>query len=183
MIFWVGLSMTFDEKKILSVRLTRSEISEAKQASALRWQLARASGVQNQRRDGRSDGDIDLLGVKAEISVAKALQLPYKAAALGIDSGADLWADDVGIDVKSTFYPAGKLLFKSLESFVAEYAILVTASEEEDVMRVIGGIGRDRFKSDSFQTDLGRGPCWVVEQNMLTPIEDVWLNFTQWRMR
>ena len=109
--------MTFDEEKILSVRLTRSEISEAKQASALRWQLARASGVQNQRRDGRPDGDIDLLGVKAEISVAKALQLPYKAAALGIDSGADLWADDIGIDVKSTFYQAGKLLFKSLESF------------------------------------------------------------------
>lgn len=175
--------MTFDKEKILSVRLTRSEISEAKQASALRWQLARASGVQNQRRDGRSDGDIDLLGVKAEIAVAKALQLPYKAAALGIDSGADLWADDVGIDVKSTFYQSGKLLFKSLESFAAEYAILVTASEEDDVMRVIGGIGRDRFKSDSFQTDLGKGLCWVVEQNMLTPIEDVWLSFTQWRMR
>ena len=47
--------MVQDEDKILSIRLTRSEISEAKQAAALRWQLARASGVANQRRDNRSD--------------------------------------------------------------------------------------------------------------------------------
>jgi hypothetical protein len=175
--------MAQDEEKILSIRLTRSEISEAKQAAALRWQLARASGVANQRRDNRSDGDIDLLGVKAEIAVAKALQLPYRASALGIDSGADIWADDVGIDVKSTFHQTGKLLFKSLEAFVAEYAILVTASGEEDVMRVIGGMGRDRFKTNAVQVDLGRGPCWVAAQDTLTPIEGVWLGFTQWRMR
>ena len=111
--------MAIDVDKILNIRLTRSEISEAKQAASLRWQLARASGVANQRRDNRSDGDIDLLGVKAEIAVAKILNLPYRASALGIDSGADIWADDIGIDVKSTFYQTGKLLFKSLDAFVA----------------------------------------------------------------
>ena len=167
----------------LNVRLSRSEIASAQQAAALRWQLARASGVTNQRRDTRSDADIDLLGLKAEIAVAKALHLPYRASDLGIDSGADMWSDDVGIDVKSTFYQTGKLLFKSLEAFVAEYAILVTASGEEDVMRVIGGMGRDRFKTDAVEVDLGRGPCWVAAQDILTPIEDVWLGFTQWRMR
>ena len=78
--------MTFDAGKILHVRLNRSEISQAKQAAALRWQLARASGVANQRRDIRSDADIDLLGLKAEIAVAKAFHLPYRASDLGIDS-------------------------------------------------------------------------------------------------
>ena len=175
--------MAQDEENILNIRLTRSEISEAKQAASLRWQLARASGVANQRRDNRSDGDIDLLGVKAEIAVAKILNLPYRASALGIDSGADIWADDIGIDVKSTFYQTGKLLFKSLDAFVAEYAILVTPSDEEDVMRVIGGMGRDRFKTDAVEVDLGRGPCWVAAQDILTPIEDVWFGFTQWRLR
>ena len=58
---------------VLNVRLTRSEMSEVKQAAALRWQLARASGVVNQRQDIRSDADIDLLGLKAEMAVAKAL--------------------------------------------------------------------------------------------------------------
>jgi hypothetical protein len=48
--------MAIDVDKILNIRLTRSEISEAKQAASLRWQLARASGVANQRRDNRSDG-------------------------------------------------------------------------------------------------------------------------------
>ena len=55
----------------------------AEQAATLRWQLARASGIDNQRRDARSDADIDLIGVKAEMAVAKVLQLPYAATAMG----------------------------------------------------------------------------------------------------
>ena len=48
------------------VTLSLKEMSKCKQAATLRWQLARASGVVNQRRDnGRSDADLDLLGVKA----------------------------------------------------------------------------------------------------------------------
>jgi len=166
----------------LNVRLTRSEMSEAKQAAALRWQLARASGVVNQRKDIRSDADIDLLGLKAEMAVAKALQLPYRASDLGIDSGADMWSEDVSIDVKATYHKSGKLLFKSLDSFVAEYAILVTISDDEDLMRIVGGMGRDRFKLEAVETDLGRGICWVVPQDILTPIEGVWLTLTQWRL-
>ena len=167
---------------VLNVRLTRSEMSEAKQAAALRWQLARASGVVNQRKDIRSDADIDLLGLKAEMAVAKALQLPYRASDLGIDSGADMWSEDVSIDVKATYHKSGKLLFKSLDSFVAEYAILVTISDDEDLMRIVGGMGRDRFKLEAVETDLGRGICWVVPQDILTPIEGVWLTLTQWRL-
>lgn len=63
------------------VRLTRAEMAVAEQAATLRWQLARASGVGNHRRDARSDADIDLIG--AEMAVAKALQLPYAATAMG----------------------------------------------------------------------------------------------------
>ena len=174
--------MAFDAGKILHVRLNRSEISQAKQAAALRWQLARASGVANQRRDIRSDADIDLLGLKAEIAVAKAFHLPYRASDLGIDSGADMWSDDIGIDVKATFYQTGKLLFKSIEAFVADYAILVTASDDEDVMRVVGGMGRERFGTDAIEADLGRGPCWVAPQDILTPIQDVWLVLSNWRL-
>jgi hypothetical protein len=178
------LSKVFGNPEMsLNVRLGRSDLAAAKQAAALRWQLARASGVQNQRKDARSDADIDLLGIKAEIAVAKALHLPYRASDLGIDSGADMWSDDVSIDVKSTFYQTGKLLFKSLDAFVAEYAVLVTASGEEDVMRVIGGMGRDRFKTDAVEVDLGRGLCWVAPQDILTPIEVVWLALTQWRLK
>ena len=52
------------------VSLTQKEVAQCHQAAAMRWQLARASGVVNQRRDkGRSDADLDLLGVKAELAV------------------------------------------------------------------------------------------------------------------
>ena len=44
----------------LLITLTREEVAQCKQAAALRWQLARASGVVNQRKDtDSSDEDID----------------------------------------------------------------------------------------------------------------------------
>jgi hypothetical protein len=47
------------------VRFTRQDLSECEQAASLRWQLARAAKVANQKKDpARSDHDIDLLGVK-----------------------------------------------------------------------------------------------------------------------
>jgi hypothetical protein len=168
---------------VLDVRLTRAEMAMAEQAATLRWQLARASGVGNQRRDARSDADIDLIGVKAEMAVAKVLQLPYAAAAMGVDSGADMWSEDVGIDVKASFHPDGRLLFKSKEAFKADSAVLVVATAEADVMRVVGGIGRDRFQVDAEEVDLGRGPCWIVPTEKLASIEDIWLGLTQRRVR
>ena len=49
-------------------------------------------------------------------------------------------------------------------------------------MRIVGGMGRDRFKLEAVETDLGRGICWVAPQDILTPIEGVWLALTQWRL-
>ena len=52
------------------VTLSRKELSDCKQAATLRWQLARLSGVANQRKDkGRTDQDLDFLGIKAELAV------------------------------------------------------------------------------------------------------------------
>jgi hypothetical protein len=54
----------FEEQKMI-VRFTRQDLSECEQAASLRWQLARAAKVANQKKDPtRNDHDIDLLGVK-----------------------------------------------------------------------------------------------------------------------
>ena len=70
----------------MRVPLSKQEISECKQASSLRWQLARAANVANQRRDKtRSDADIDYLGVKGELAVAKIFQIDHDIHKGGID--------------------------------------------------------------------------------------------------
>ena len=157
----------------MRIKLTRQEMAAVDQAAALRWQLARASGVANQKRAGESDDDLDKLGLKAEMAVAKCLGLTYSPQSLGIDNGIDMWFGDVGIDIKATFHPSGKLLFKSLEAFKADAAILVTKTDEADVMDVIGGVMRNKFQTHAQQVNLGRGLCWIMPQDELSPIEKV----------
>lgn len=159
----------------MRVRLTYQEMLECKQASALRWQLARASGVANQRRDsGRNDNDVDLLGIKAEAVVSKVLGCNHNVFQLGVDDGVDMFLGNVGIDVKSTFHENGKLLFKSLEAFKASCAVLVTASKESDVMIIKGWIPRKNFHAEAQSEDLGHGLCVTVKQAHLRPIEGLW---------
>jgi hypothetical protein len=148
---------------------------ECKQAATLRWQLARASGVVNQRRDGgRGDNDVDLLGIKAETAVSKVLGCNHNVFQLGVDDGVDMFLGNIGVDVKSTFYENGKLLFKSSEAFKANCSVLVTASKESDVMIVAGWIPRKDFHAKAQSEDLGHGLCVTVKQAHLRPIEGLW---------
>ena len=64
---------------------------------------ALASGIEPQRVAPQEAGNIDLLGIRAECAVAKALGLDFNPYHLGIDNGADLFAGDVSIDVKARF--------------------------------------------------------------------------------
>lgn len=162
------------------VKLTKAEMSACDQNAALRWQIARLSNVKDQQKAPQEN--VDLLGIKAEVAVSKVLQLPYSPAALGIDSGADLWAGDWSIDVKASFHEGGRLLFKSLESFRADMAILVTATDDPAAMLIVGGIGQKRFLSDAKEVNLGHGNCWIVEAHNLAPIEEVWFTLTQRRV-
>ena len=159
----------------MNVWLTKKEILDCEQAAALRWQLARASGVVNQRKDrGRSDGDLDLLGIKAELAVSKLLSIKHNVFQLGVDAGADMFFDEISIDVKSTFHPTGRLLFKSHEAFRADCSVLVTATPEADVMNVIGYASRKMFIAKSEHTDLGHGPCFIMDQQMLNGMDKLW---------
>lgn len=168
---------------MVKIRLTRQEMSEAAQGATMRWQMARASGIGNQKRADLSDNDLDLIGIKAEMAAAKLLSLDYTAAKLGVDDGSDLWFGDVSIDVKATLYPTGKLLFKSLEAFRADCAILVTKTQEDDVMSVVGGISRKAFTEGHTVSDLGKGECLTMEQNEIWPIEQLWLRLCGMRYK
>ena len=167
----------------MKISLSPKEISICKQAATFRWQLARASGVVNQRRDqGRTDGDLDLLGIKAELSVAKVFDIDHNPFQFGVDSGEDMWIGDISVDVKSTFYPRGRLLFKDLNSFKADCSVLVCQEDEENY-NVVGYCSREKFKRDSNLMDLGHGLGSVMDQDDLSPLEKLWVYSTQRRLQ
>ena len=165
---------------MIQIRLKDSEIASCKQFAALRWQLARLSSVKNDRRDSsRTDNDIDLLGIKAELAVAKLFDIPFDLSSMGIDSGNDMYIDagnrEVSVQVKSSFHPSGRLLFKSLESFSSDIAILVTASKDDDrVMIVKGWISKKEFININYKKDLGHGEGFMVDQDSLGDLPTLW---------
>ena len=155
------------------VNLTQKEVAQCNQAAAMRWQLARASGVVNQRKDkGRSDADLDLLGVKAELAVSKVFDLDH-IHAVGVDDGRDVWLDDISVDVKATFYTTGRLLFKKREAFKADCSILV-CQQAPDRMHVVGYIPKTHFMDQAYEIDLGHGKGWAMDQENLLPLEKLW---------
>lgn len=163
-------------RRDLLIYLTPAEMARCKQAAALRWQLARASGVVDKRRDSsRQLEDLDLLGVKAEQAVAKALDLEYTPGALGVDDGTDLYAGDVSIDVKATFYPDGRLLLRGEAQAKADVFVLVAAvKDNEAVMRLCGWISRKGFLAQCKTIDLGHGPGLAMEQADLRYLTELW---------
>jgi hypothetical protein len=160
---------------VMKVKLQKKELHQCSQAAALRWQLARASGVANQRKDGgRSDNEVDLLGIKAEVAVSKILSCDHNVFQLGVDDGADMFLNNISIDVKATFHENGKLLFKSMEAFKAHCAVLVTATKYRDVMSIVGFSPKTEFKKYAVKQDLGHGLCFTMDQKYLRPIENLW---------
>ena len=156
----------------MNIKLSKKEISEVNQIARLRWQLARASGVVNQRKDNnRSDDDVDKLGYAGEYAVAKLFNLKFNPSILGIDDGFDLWINDLSIDVKTTFYETGVLLFKSKEAFKADVGILVTATGSENIFKIVGFISRKEFKEKS---EIFKENGFCVQQKDLMPIERLW---------
>lgn len=165
------------------VKLSPKEMSVCEQAANLRWQLARASGVANQRRDqGRTDDNLDVLGVKAEMAVAKVFSIEFNPSQLGIDSGKDLWLGEISIDVKATFHPTGKLLFKTRDAFKAHCAVLVCENSPE-ILDVVGYIPRSDFLNECREDDLGHGACVTVKQDALRKIHDLWRVSTEHRLK
>lgn len=164
------------------VKLSPKEMSMCQQGATLRWQLARASSVANQRRDqGRTDGDIDLLGIKAEMAVAKVFNIEYSPFQLGIDSGKDLWLGDISIDVKATFHKDGRLLFKTRDAFKADCAVLVRKNDLE-ILDVVGCISREDFCMKCQEGSLGQAVGVYVEEDALHPIHELWRVSTELRL-
>lgn len=164
----------------MKVILTRSEMAQAQQAAALRWQLARAANVSDKLIGKNHDpADIDLVGIKAEIAVAKLFKAEFNPNSLGIDSGVDLFLrglrKEVGVQVKTSVHKNAEwLLVEAGPDTDWDVAILVLPTDMDEVMELAGCIGRNRCIDMQEKVDLGHGPGIGVRAGNLNRIENLW---------
>lgn len=161
------------------VRLSRQEEADCIQGANMRLKFSQQF-QQEQKRGNQTAYDIDLLGIRGECAVAKVLGVQFDPFRLGVDTGIDIFVGDIGIDVKTRF--RGKLLlFKTFESFKADFAVL-TQPVQNDQIQIVGCCSRKFFQQNHEVLDLGHGPSCGLSDQMLRPISELWRVTTQRRV-
>ena len=118
--------------------------------------------------------EANALGYKAEFAVARLLGTNLPTINIATDGGVDLWFDDVSIDVKFTNRASNGLIFDSPEKFKSRVAVLVTPTNEPDVMSIEGWIGKPEFLRIASTKNFGHGKRLVVGTFSLLGIETLW---------
>jgi hypothetical protein len=172
----------------MMVRLNEQEMALTDQAGKLRWQLARAAGVKDKVVDkDRDPFSIDVLGVRAEVAVAKLFDLDFSASTLGIDSGGDLFIpikDDsfFCLQIKATFHRLGNLLFRHDCKFEFRTAVLV-CQIEQNLYDVVGCIGINQIHARKKSVDKGKGYTgWQIDRQQLSPMPELWAYIQERRL-
>ena len=164
----------------INVRLSRSDMGKAEQASAFRYQLARAAGVKDRLIDtSRAGGTTDLPGIKAEIAVAKLLSIPFNINDMGIDNGCDLYmqvgSKEVGLQIKSTHHKNAQWLLGTPHAKANwDVSVFVRPTDKDEVMEVYGWIGADNYQAKIQSVDLGHGTHKGVNIQFLNDMESLW---------
>ena len=120
---------------------------------------------------GNDQQTADMLGVMGEYAVSKALKIPMDmSCGLEGDGGTDLMMDDYNIDVKTTKYKTGRLVFNLNDELKADIYILCWAMEEAAEVILQGYIRKQSMADVMVQQNLGYGLRNVIEQKHLKPI-------------
>jgi hypothetical protein len=120
---------------------------------------------------GNDQQTADMLGVMGEYAVSKALKIPMDmSCGLEGDGGTDLMMDEYNIDVKTTKYKTGRLVFNLNDELKADIYILCWAIEEASEVILQGYIRKQSMADVIVQQNLGYGLRNVIEQKHLQPI-------------
>lgn len=160
---------------MIPVRLTKSQMAQAYQCASARGLVMRAAQIANQQVSKAQSGmDVELLGVKAEFAVATIFQVDFQPMAIGVDVGSDLFIDDIGVDVKSTFHQNGQMLFRSPNHFKADICVLATSSDQPDVINVIGWLSKQDFLTEARPSPNQKFTGIAVPQGKLKSLGTLW---------
>jgi hypothetical protein len=168
LIYEVSINFTDREIKFLKVlaggRHYLKDIVKPNRNSVARW--------------GNTQEQADMLGVMGEYAVAKYLGLPFDTTInLQGDGGeTDIYLGKLNVQVKSTKYKTGRLVFNNKKEIAADLFVLCYCSEPDLLVQILGYIEKQLIDSVSEVKDLGHGLRIVVEQKHLLPISDL-LNY------
>ena len=165
------------------VKLTKAQMAQAHQGASARGLIMRAAQIANQQVSKvQTSVDVELLGMKAELAVATVFQIDHNPIVLGVDNGTDLFLDDIGVDVKSSFHQNGQMLFRSSGHFRAEVCVLATATDKSDVMKVVGWLHRNEFLAKAKPSPNKKFTGIAVPQEQLRNLSTLWAAVTERRL-
>jgi hypothetical protein len=127
----------------------------------------------------QSREEANVFGFKAEFAIARLFDLDLPELNVTSDYGVDLWWDDYSIDVKFSNKQDGDLIFDTMDKFKAQIAILVTRTDNQNVMNVVGWMTRKEFERKCQSHNFGYGERLVVGNTKLNPIEELWLKMKE----
>lgn len=153
----------------MKIILSDADLGIVQILGALRSSVSRASGS-TPRQFGHDQQTIDTLGVAAEYAWAKHHNtfpdLTFHARKNGCDALHSGWR----IDVKATARPNGRLILnpKQINPDVDLFALAIVTLPE---VYFVGYAMARELRQDKNLTDLGHGPCHVLEQHQLRPFK------------
>ena len=157
------------------IRLSRRELSVCRQVARFRWQLARHSRTADLQQDENQFGhDIDYIGCKGEMAVCKVFGLEFNTDPVGIDSGEDLWLDDISVDVKTSSTAGAEPVVRGDKRILADYAVFAAVTGCDDMMEVMGYSDPDMFDAMKQQATRGTGRGVILPRKDMLPIRDLW---------
>jgi len=164
------------------VKLSKRDLHDSKLMGADTVKLCEMQGFPPRlENEKQSRTDANILGFKAEFAVARLLNLDPPVVNVLTDGGVDLWFGDVSIDVKVTNRIDGPLVFDNMKKFQSDVAVLVGATDTEDVLKINGCMSRKEFEWKAYRKDFGYGEREVVDIPDLHPIEWLWRKFMEKR--
>ena len=153
------------------VILTDEEFKEAVRISELRISEARRLKCKEKYdydRDHKTDGDD---GAVAELAVCKYLNIEWSKSVNTFKSVPDVICDNLGIEVRGTRIPNGRLIFRD-DDFDDRFYLLVIVSGRK--CRIVGGLPGAKCRHKRFRTNFNNNRCesYGVDQSFLSKIRD-----------
>lgn len=152
------------------VTLNEKEQAYCQKIGSDRYNLSRQQGLKQLRIDD-SPLDVETLGVEGEFVFAKVFGFNYPTAE-GADGGVDFEEGGLTIDVKAAHKEYYNLIFRSLESFKADTAVLVV-KVSDNTLRIVGVISRKKFEEMAGNMP-SRPESYIVKQKDLFPLKNLW---------
>lgn len=133
-------------------------------------------------RWNNTQAECDLVGVMGEYAVAKVLRIPVDTEVnLSGDGGeTDLHLGDWSIQVKSTKYISGRLVFNTLDEMRSLIYVLTVCNIVSKSVDIIGYISNKDMMKNLYTKDLGFGVRYCIDQKHLKDISWLTFYFLEW---